>query len=179
MYKLSIPFAVLLIFIAGLVSCTKKEAPAPPPPAREQQSMTPESGMPPMSGHGDIQMPATEEMKVIVPDDIKSKWKGVVLMVIDKETTAAKDYPVRLSGRFTIPGSKIEVQVEEFLPDLKIDGNIYTTETSELLNPAIHVLITEDGKELFKGWLFQKFPSVHPFKHQKFGITLKEPLATL
>ena len=132
-----------------------------------------------MAGHGDVQMPKAEEMKVVVPEDIKSKWKGVVFTIIDRESNSAKDYTVQLNGKVTIPDSKIEVQTEEFLPDLKIDGNIYTTETYNLLNPAIHVLITEDGKEIFKGWLFQKFPSVHPFKHQRFGITLKEAVTKL
>ncbi len=132
-----------------------------------------------MPGHPDIQMPAPEEMKIIVPDDVRAKWKGVILTVMDRETMDAMDYTVAVGGKLAIPGSKIEVQAGEFLPDLKIDGNVYTTSSPDLLNPAIRVLITEDGKEIFKGWLFQKFPSVHPFKHQKFGITLKEPVDTL
>lgn len=168
MYKRSIILTLFIVSITGLTSCTKKESPMPPP---EQKSM--------MSGHGDIQMPAAEEMKVIIPDDIKTKWKGVRLTVMDRETTDPKDYTIAVGGRFVIPNSKIDIQTGEFLPDLKIDGNIYTTASSELLNPAIHVLITEDGKEIFKGWLFQKFPSVHPFKHQRFGITLKEAVTTL
>lgn len=159
---------ISIVSLIGLASCAKKEAPAPPP---EQSSMMP--------GHPDIQMPAAEEMKIIVPDDIRTKWKGVILTVMDRETMNVRDYTVSIGRKFVIPGSKIEVQAGEFLPDLKIDGNIYTTSSSDLLNPAIRVLITEDGKEIFKGWLFQKFPSVHPFKHQKFGITLKEPVDSL
>ena len=179
MYK-QIIFTLLVISITGLTSCTKKETPPPPPPiAQEQQSMMHGNGTQGMHSHGDIQMPAAAEMKVIVPDDIKSRWKGVIFTVTDRENNSAKDYTVQLNGKVTISDSKIEIQAEEFLPDLKIDGNIYTTETSNLLNPAIHVMITENGKEVFKGWLFQKFPSVHPFKHQRFGIILKEAVASL
>ena len=163
---------IVIVSITGFISCTKKEP--PPPPPKEETSM-----MQGVTGHADIQMPAAEEMKVIVPDDVKTKWKGVILTVVDNETKAAKNYTLQLGGKLAVPGSQIEVQAEEFLPDLKIDGNIYTTATSELLNPAIHVMVTEGGKEIFKGWLFQKFPSVHPLKHQKFGITLKEPLTHL
>jgi len=132
-----------------------------------------------MSGHPDIQMPAPGEMKIIVPDDVKTRWKGVILTVMDRESRNARDYTVPIGGKFAIPGSKIEVQTGEFLPDLKIDGNLYTTSSSDLLNPAVRVLITEEGKEIFEGWLFQKFPSIHPFKHQRFGITLKAPVDTL
>ena len=160
---------VLTIFILILPSCTKKEQPQPPPP--EQQSMMP--------AHGDIEMPASEDMKVIIPDAIKGKWKGVILTVIDKQTANTKDYNIPIGGKVAISGSNIEVQTGDFLPDLKIEGNIYSSDSTQLLNPAIHVEIKEGGKEVFKGWLFQKFPSVHPFKHERFSITLKEPVSAL
>jgi len=160
---------ILTLFILVLPSCTKKEQPQPPPP--EQQSMMP--------AHGDIEMPASEDMKVIIPDAIKGKWKGVILTVIDKQTANTKDYNIPIGGKVAISGSNIEVQTGDFLPDLKIEGNIYSSDSTQLLNPAIHVEIKEGGKELFKGWLFQKFPSVHPFKHERFSITLKEPVSAL
>jgi len=160
---------ILTLFILVLPSCTKKEQPQPPPP--EQQSMMP--------AHGDIEMPASEDMKVIIPDAIKGKWKGVILTVIDKQTANAKDYNIPIGGKVAISGSNIEVQTGDFLPDLKIEGNIYSSDSTQLLNPAIHVEIKEGGKEVFKGWLFQKFPSVHPFKHERFSITLKEPVSAL
>ena len=160
---------ILTIFILILPSCTKKEQPQPPPP--EQQSMMP--------AHGDIEMPASEDMKVIITDAIKGKWKGVILTVIDKQTANTKDYNIPIGGKVAISGSNIEVQTGDFLPDLKIEGNIYSSDSTQLLNPAIHVEIKEGGKEVFKGWLFQKFPSVHPFKHERFSITLKEPVSAL
>ncbi len=160
---------ILTIFILILPSCTKKEQPQPPPP--EQQSMMP--------AHGDIEMPASEDMKVIIPDAIKGKWKGVILTVIDKQTANGKDYNIPIGGKVAISGSNIEVQTGDFLPDLKIEGNIYSSDSTQLLNPAIHVEIKEGGKEVFKGWLFQKFPSVHPFKHERFSIILKEPVSAL
>jgi len=160
---------ILTLFILVLPSCTKKEQPQPPPP--EQQSMMP--------AHGDIEMPASEDMKVIIPDAIKGKWKGVILTVIDKQTANTKDYNIPIGGKVAISGSNIEVQTGDFLPDLKIEGNIYSSDSTQLLNPAIHVEIKEGGKEVFKGWLFQKFPSVHPFKHERFSITLKEPVSAL
>jgi len=164
---------IAVVSMTGFISCAKQEPPPPPPP-KEETSM-----MQGATGHGDIRMPAAEEMKIMVPEDVKTKWKGVILTVVDNETKAARDYTLQLGGKLAVPGSQIEVQAEEFLPDLKIEGNIYTTATSDLLNPAIHVMVTEGGKEIFKGWLFQKFPTVHPLKHQRFGITLKEPLTHL
>ena len=155
--------------LIGLNACTKKEQPQTPVPG--QQTMIP--------AHGDIQMPASEQMKIVIPDEIKGKWKGVILTVMDKQTMNGRDYSIPIGSKFTISGSNIEVQTGAFLPDLKIEDNIYSTESAELLNPAIQIEVKEGGKEIFKGWLFQKFPSVHPFKHERFSITLKEPVSAL
>lgn len=155
--------------LIGLNACTKKEQPQTPMPG--QQTMIP--------AHGDIQMPAAEQMKIVIPDEIKGKWKGVILTVMDKQTMNGRDYNIQMGDKFTISGSNIEVQTGAFLPDLKIEDNVYSTESADLLNPAIQIEVKEGGKEIFKGWLFQKFPSVHPFKHERYSITLKEPVPAL
>ena len=120
------------------------------------------------------------EAKTIISDDVRKKWKGIKLVVEDRERKSIDEYSVNIGGEFNIPESKIFVRVVEFLPDLKIDdrpeGTIFTSETNELKNPAAHLIIKEDGRILFKGWLFSLFPDIHPFKHDRFGIILKEPI---
>ena len=167
--KKLILFTLPLISLIGFNACTKKEQPQPSP--HEQQSMTP--------AHVDIQMPSSEQMKIVIPNEIKGKWKGVILTVMDKQTMNGKDYNIPIGAEFTIPGSNIDVQTGAFLPDLQIEDNIYSTVSAELNNPAIQVEVREGGKEIFKGWLFQKYPTVHPFKHERFSITLKEPVSAL
>ncbi len=183
--RFSFIISVALVSVIGITSCAKKEEPAPPPPSSQMmpgqmgQQNPQQNPMMQDQGHVDIQMPKADEMKIIVADNIKTKWKGVRLTVTDKESNAIKEYTIALHSKFSIPNSKIEVQTGDFLPDLKIDGNVYATATNDLLNPAVQVYVTDNGKEVFKGWLFQKFPNIHPFKHQKFGITLKEPLVSI
>ncbi len=162
-------FALSIIYLIGFNACTKKEQPQPR--QHEQQAVTP--------AHIDIQMPSAEQMKIVIPNEIKAKWKGVIITVMDKQTMNSRDYNIPIGSKFTISGSTIEVQTGTFLPDLKIEDNVYSSESAELLNPAIQVEIKDSGKEIFKGWLFQKFPSVHPFKHERFSITLKEPVSAL
>jgi hypothetical protein len=33
--------------------------------------------------------------------------------------------------------------------------------------------VLEEDKELFKGWLYSKFPAIHPFEHPKYAVMLK------
>ncbi|MCC6544743.1 MAG: DUF2155 domain-containing protein [Nitrospirae bacterium] len=162
-------FTLCINSIIGLNACTKKEQPKPR--AHEQQAMMP--------SHADVQMPSSEQMKIVLSEEIKGKWKGVIISVMDKQTMNGRDYKVPIGANFTISGSNVEVQTGTFLPDLVIEDNVYSSESAELGNPAIQVEVKEGGKEIFKGWLFQKYPTVHPFKHERYSITLKEPVSGL
>lgn len=167
MKKFILIFIILIVFLSA---CSKNESPPPPPQEPPPQEMT-------VPGHGDIQMPPPGEMEVIIPPYVKKTWKWVRLTIEDKEKMSSNDFTIEIGGKISIPDTGIEIQTAEFLPDLKIEGNLYTTATTELLNPAIHVIISQNGKEIFDGWLFQKFPTVHPFKHPRFRILFKEPVS--
>jgi hypothetical protein len=110
----------------------------------------------------------------VVPDVVKGKWKAVVLVVEDKTKKQNKEYTVELGKTLQIPDSNLVVEVLEFLPDMKIENSTFTSVSNEPSNPAAHVIVREDGKEIFKGWLFSLFPTIHPFQHAQIGVTLKE-----
>jgi len=181
----SFRFLLVLCFLASaLAACQKKEAP-PAPAATPSIPMMPSQGMgeggtsatPEMPGgmsRESVSMPPADSMQIIVPDMVKGKWKGVTLTVVDRQNSSVKDYTAVLGGKLPIPQSDIVVQVTDFLPDFKIQGTVFTSATNQPQNPAAKVLITEKGQEVFKGWLFQKFPTMHPFQHQRYSITLKE-----
>ncbi|MBI5197662.1 MAG: DUF2155 domain-containing protein [Nitrospirae bacterium] len=113
-------------------------------------------------------------MRTVIPESVKGKWKGVTLTVVDRQNSSVEDYTAPLGEKLSVPHSDLVIQVTEFLPDFKIDGNAFTSATNQPQNPAVQVFITEKGQEVFKGWLFQKFPTMHPFQHQRYSITLKE-----
>jgi hypothetical protein len=139
------------------------------------------------SGAGSYNMPSSPTVgaetpaisgnaPVIHSEGSKGKWRAVKLLVEDKKGNSAKNYTVDLGGRLSIPDTGLTIEVLDFLPDLKIDGNTFTSASDQLLNPSAHIRVTENGKEIFTGWLFQLFPSVHPFRHDRYNIVLKEPI---
>jgi hypothetical protein len=160
--------ACLSVFVL-VVGCQKNESnppvPQAAPPAAPRQAMP--TDIPPISGTA----------PTVIPDSVKGKWRAVKLLVEDKKTTQSKEYVVDLGAELTIPSSTLVVKVEEFLPDLKIEETKFTTASNELKNPAVHVKILDNGKEIFNGWLFQLFPAVHPFQHEQFSITLRDSVA--
>lgn len=157
-----------MIILAVLsAACAEKkepktaEAPAPLPPTMKQAEES-------------TDIPSLSNAVTMVPERIKGKWRSVRFLVEDKKERSLKEFVVGIGTTWKVPDSALEVKVGDFLPDLIIQGKIFTTATDELKNPAIHVTVSEGGKELFNGWLFSLFPTMHPFQHERFGITLKD-----
>ena len=34
-------------------------------------------------------------------------------------------------------------------------------------------MVLENGNEVFAGWIFQNFPDVHPFTHERYALKLE------
>ncbi len=148
----------LLVFalcaLALGTGCTKKE---------EKVSETV-----PSHGPGGVRKEAT----VVIPDSVKGKWKAVKIAVTDKVSGKETVYTVAVGNSVTIPGSKLSVMVDTFLPHFVMEGTTLTSQSNEPKNPAAQIRIMEDGKEIFKGWLFSLYPTTHAFQHPRYGFTL-------
>jgi hypothetical protein len=115
---------------------------------------------------------ARKEMFVVVPGSVKGKWKAVKIAVTDKSTNKENVYTVAIGSGFTIPGTRLEVKVDNFLPQFTMDGTTLTSQSNELKNPAAQIRILDGGNEIFKGWLFSLYPTTHAFQHPKYGFAL-------
>jgi len=188
---LAVVCSLSLLIAAG--ACKKKEEAKPPipggmpgqgqgmPPGQPgmppgQPGMPPgQPGMPPggPQGQPNIVVPKGEK-KLVVPDSVKGKWKAVVLVVTDKKTNKQQEFTVNLNSDLKIPNSNLKVSVTEYLPDFRMEGLTLTSGSNDPNNPAAGVKVFEGGKEIFKGWLYAKFPTMHPFEHPGFSIVLKD-----
>ncbi|MBI1922111.1 MAG: DUF2155 domain-containing protein [Geobacter sp.] len=115
---------------------------------------------------------AKKEATVVVPDAVRGKWKAVKIAVTDKTTSKEAVYTVPVGEAFSVPHSNMVIKVENFLPHFIMEGTTLTSQSNEPKNPAAQVRILEDGKEIFKGWLFSLYPTTHAFQHPRYGFTL-------
>jgi hypothetical protein len=113
------------------------------------------------------------ETKVVVPDEVKDQWGAVTLVIEDKVANKTEEVDIKLGNSYAVPNSKLKLDVGEFLPDFKMNGATITSSSNEMNNPAVNVTVTEGDTEIFSGWLYSKFPAIHPFQHEKYGLTLK------
>ncbi|MCI0469695.1 MAG: DUF2155 domain-containing protein [Nitrospirae bacterium] len=169
-------FIVLIGFTLTVVvsGCKKKEEQPIPRVGSAPNAAAP---MPPQaSPHGNIK--SKVERKVVVPNSVKAEWVSVKFAFEDKTTKKMSEYSVKIGSDFNLPGSSLKISVGEFLPDFKITENetVITSGSNEPKNPAVRVEVFENGKSIFKGWLYSKFPAVPPFEHQRYGLSLKEGL---
>jgi uncharacterized protein DUF2155 len=136
----------------------------------------PQAGAPPQGGQGQQQarIPPMGKPVVAVPEAVKGKWKGVTLVIMDKEKKSTKEYFAGLGEKLKVPGSDITVEVKEYFPSFVMQGSNITSSSNEDNNPAAQVVVTEGGAEIFSGWLFARYPTTHAFAHPKYTITLKE-----
>ena len=172
--KRGILIMLSFIFVTSLTSCQKKEE---QPTAKSPVQQGPIIDVPvPAPGHGTpTQRP---EFKVVVPPEVNEKWTDVTIAIDDKQENKQTDYVVALGSELKIPDSNLTVKVGPFLPDFKMSGEIITSASNEPNNPAVGIIIFEDGNKVFPpsgevGWLYSKFPTIHSFQHDRFSLVLK------
>jgi hypothetical protein len=118
------------------------------------------------------------QREVFVPDSVKGKWKAVKIMVGDKSDEEKNEVKiVELGSSFMIGDSGIKVTVGAFFPNFVMDKSQYTSMDNTLINPAVQMTVEENGKNLYKGWAFEKHPTMYAFEHDKFSLQLMGSIA--
>ena len=112
---------------------------------------------------------------VIVPQEVEGKWIAVKIMVrnkIDESRNSMKT--VSLGDSFKLDGSAIKVKVGPFMPNFVMTQKNYSSKGNELINPAVQLVVEENGKTLYEGWAFAKYPTMYAFEHDEFALQLMD-----
>jgi hypothetical protein len=120
------------------------------------------------AGVTDFDVPAT------VAPEIAAAWAAVRIRVIDRESGAAENFEIPLGGADLLGESGLVLSAGVFLPDFIMDEHGITSRSAMPVNPAVRVLISEDGMEDFDGWLFAAMPEIHPYPHARYQVLLVE-----
>ena|SRR6185369_777455 len=154
---------LLLVIISSMISlmavisgCSKKEEPKKP-----QEEAAPAKDA-----------VVRKQTEVAVPDSVKGKWKSVKISIMDKEKNKEGFVVIEIGKTMKINGTNLVITVENFFPHFIMDGTTLTSSSNIPKNPAVQVHITENGQEVFKGWLFTLYPNTHASQHSKYGFGL-------
>ncbi len=105
---------------------------------------------------------------------VRSRWTGMKIGVIDLTQRQEATYLVSRGQDFTLPGGSLTFRILALVPDFTLDNGVITSRSDAPQNPAAQVLITEHGHQLYRGWLFARFPDSQPFEHPRYAIRLLE-----
>tara|TARA_B100000686_G_C16273270_1_gene705100 strand:+ start:61 stop:663 length:603 start_codon:yes stop_codon:yes gene_type:complete len=129
--------------------------------------------------HPSVEEGITVDRGIVVPKEVEKQWKAVKIMVrnkTDESRSSMKTTP--LGSSFKIEGSAIKVKVGPFMPNFVMTQNNYTSKGNELTNPAVRLVVEENGKTLYEGWAFAKYPTMYAFEHEEFAFQLMDYIPT-
>jgi hypothetical protein len=107
-----------------------------------------------------------------IPNAVVQAYSGVRLRWKDSSNGQEGPLEVPLGKTVPIPGSDLLVRADAFLPAFTMSAEAITSTGVEEENPAARIAVLEKGQETFAGWIFTRFPDVHPFEHARFSLRL-------
>jgi hypothetical protein len=108
-----------------------------------------------------------------VPPEVQAAYSGVQLRWKDSSNGQEGVIDVPLGGGTPLPDPSVVVRADVFLPAFSMGGGVLTSDGVEPQNPAARITVFEKGREIFAGWIFTRFPDVHPFTHPRFQLLLE------
>lgn len=124
-----------------------------------------------MGGQGQGQVPSVPT-RLDVPDAVKKAYSGVVLLWRDSAIGKDGKLEVPFGGSATLPDSALSVSADAYLPAFAMTAEVITSSGVEEENPAARIRVRDREKDIFSGWIFKRFPDVHPFTHPRFSLHL-------
>jgi hypothetical protein len=108
-----------------------------------------------------------------VPPEVQHAYTGIKVSWKDKSDGKEGILEIPLGGGTPLPDPSLVVRADVFLPAFTMGAGAITSEGVEPQNPAARITVFDKGKEIFAGWIFTRFPDVHPFVHPRFQLHLE------
>ena len=108
-----------------------------------------------------------------VPPEVQAAYSGMRLRWKDKQSGKEGVVDVPLGGGVPLPDPTLVVRGDVYLPSFSMGGGAITSDGIEEQNPAARITVFEKGNPIFAGWIFTRFPDVHPFSHARYELRLE------
>lgn len=111
---------------------------------------------------------------ITLAPEVAAMWPAVRIRLVDRGTGEESVFDLQLGEPAPLADSGLTVRVEAFVPDFVMDAGGITSRSVDPNNPAAKVLIVEEGKMDYTGWLFGAMPEIHPYPHERYQLLLVE-----
>jgi hypothetical protein len=165
-------FALALLFVAGGIGVGACRARGRPDPSIRMAVSHDRA-----TAEGGKELGGTVPTRLVVPAGVTAAYSAIRLEWKDSETGKAGTVEVPIGGSAPLPGSDLEIRADVFLPAFSMSAEEITSTGTGQENPAARIAVVEKGSEIFAGWIFTRFPEVHPFQHPRFALRLEGGVA--
>jgi hypothetical protein len=167
MKRTALAALALGVALFGATACREKGRPDPNirMAVSHEQTAADEAG----GGAGSSAVPTRLE----VPAEVQAAYSGIKIRWKDASNGKEGVIDVPLGGGTPLPDPSLVVRADVFLPAFSMGGGVLTSDGVEPQNPAARITVFEKGQEIFGGWIFTRFPDVHPFAHPRFKLLLE------
>jgi len=167
-------WVVVLVLAAAAAACKEKGRPDPNVRmaiSHERMTDATAPGQQPAGPAPDV------PNRLEVPPEVQQAYTGVRLSWKDKSNGQTGVVEVPLGGGTPLPDPTYVVRADVYLPSFTMGGGAITSQGIEEQNPAARITVSQKGKEIFAGWIFNRFPDVHPFENPKYQLHLEGGVA--
>ena len=112
--------------------------------------------------------------EITLAPEIADDWRAVKVRLIELATMDETFHEVPIGGSAALGDSGLTFEAVAFIPDFVMDETGITSRSAEPQNPAVRIVVFEEGKDDYTGWLFGAMPEIHAFPHETYGLTLVE-----
>lgn len=130
-------------------------------------------GMPSDQAHAGTGVQARPEKNIRLDDAVRAEWVGIRVKVVTA-TGGESTHEIGIGETQPLGDTGLTLTAQAFVPDFVMDAAGITTRSPEPNNPGAKVVISEQGKPDFTGWLFAAMPDIHPFAHDRYEVILVE-----
>jgi len=149
------------------------------PPAEDVATETTHDSMPADDIHanameGGMHSGGGINAEVFLDPEIADDWRAIRVRVVELSSMGESFYEIGIGEEAPLGDTGLTLRAVAFIPDFVMSEGGITTRSSEAQNPAARVVIMEEGKADYEGWLFGAMPEIHAYPHEIYGVMLSE-----
>jgi len=123
---------------------------------------------------GGMHMGGGINAEITLDPEIADDWQAVKVRVVELASMAETFHEIAIGESALLGDTGLTLEVVAFVPDFVMDEGGITSRSAVPQNTAARIVISEDGKDDYTGWLFGAMPEIHAYPHDLYGVVLVE-----
>jgi hypothetical protein len=112
--------------------------------------------------------------EITLDPEIADDWRAIRVRVVELSSMEESFHDVVIGEEAPLGETGLTLRAVAFIPDFVMSLGGITSRSAEQQNPAARVVIIEQGKDNYEGWLFGAMPEIHAYPHELYGVMLSE-----